>query len=51
LEIIGQLTPQASEKLVGSAQALIIDCVMERAWNMARDLIDVLERHDGRTGD
>ena len=37
-----------TEKLVGAAQNLIIDCVMERAWNMARDLIDVLERHDSR---
>jgi hypothetical protein len=51
LEAIGQLTTQVTEKLVGAAQALIIDCIMERAWNMARDLIDVLERHDGRTGD
>jgi len=42
------LPPAVTEKLVGAAQNLIIDCVMERAWNMARDLIDVLERHDRR---
>lgn len=51
--ILGELpkTPisdAVTEKLVGAAQNLIIDCVMERAWNMARDLIDVLERHDSR---
>ena len=51
--ILGELpaTPLpdvVTERLVGNAQQLIIDCVMERAWNMARDLIDVLERHDSR---
>ncbi len=49
-EAMTVLTPKVTEQLVGQAQQLIIDCIMERAWNMARDLIDVLERHDGRTG-
>lgn len=46
-----KLSTGTTEKLVGTAQQLIIDCVMDRAWNLARDLIDVLERHDTRTGD
>jgi hypothetical protein len=45
------LSNETTERLVGNAQQLIIDCVMDRAWNMARDLIDVLERHDTRTGE
>lgn len=45
------LSTETTERLVGNAQQLIIDCIMDRAWNMARDLIDVLERHDTRTGD
>jgi len=43
-----KLDSSVTERLVGSAQQLIIDCVMERSWNLARDLIDVLERHDSR---
>jgi hypothetical protein len=45
------LPNETVEKLVGSAQQLIIDCIMLQAWEMARDLINVLERHDGRNGD
>ncbi len=46
-----KLPDETVEKLVGSAQQLIIDCIMLQAWEMARDLINVLERHDGRNGD
>ncbi len=46
-----KLDDETIEKLVGSAQQLIIDCIMLQAWEMARDLINVLERHDGRNGD
>jgi Ribosomal protein L7/L12 C-terminal domain len=46
-----KLPDETVEKLVGSAQALIIDCIMMQAWELARDLINVLERHDGRNGD
>ena len=46
-----KLPAETVEKLVGSVQQLIIDCIMLQAWEMARDLINVLERHDGRSGD
>jgi hypothetical protein len=46
-----KLPEETIEKLVGTTQQLIIDCIMMQAWEMARDLINVLERHDGRSGD